>query len=612
MPRNSSGNYTLPAGNPVVPNTLIETTWANPTMSDIASSITDSLDRYGRGGMLAQLKLADGTPVQPAFAFNAESSTGLFRQAAGVLAFSILGVTAATLAAGAPAAATDIITKADLDSSVSGYLPLTGGTLAGPGNLTVSGDFRSLLTASLGTASPPAYSSILRVQGGIETYGQQFNVAPLVVAPFEFVNRINGGFDFYVQSGSIYAAGMTNTGSFLVGTPLNPNNRQVMVGGRVSAELVLKSTVASGGAGQSTLYFGNSGSDGVGFINYSHANNNLAFATNGNTASMFLDSLGRLGLGIVPSYNLHISGAASQTARISSTAGSAILTLAAEGSSLGNITYDRATSQLQFQNASGPVSFFNTSGNFVPGANIQLNHGVSLDYITPGSGSAQINNYRASEIEIIQRAGGFGISSYYGAGVLGHRLTPAGDFEIAATGFSSDYSGANTHFGIKGNAAGKIGTIIAQSAIDRKIEMFAGSTATECGLLIRSASNNMAFFTGDPTLERLRISPTGVITEMPSGFELGYKDIPRVTGGFERGKCWATAAPFTVNQAAPGNNYWVYNDSNASIAVTQGAGVTLRLGGSNTTGNRGLNPHTFCQIWYNAAGDAIMAGVGIT
>jgi microcystin-dependent protein len=58
MPRNSQGVYSLPAGNPVVSGTLIETTWANPTMSDIAAALTGSLPRDGSAGMTGPLVLA--------------------------------------------------------------------------------------------------------------------------------------------------------------------------------------------------------------------------------------------------------------------------------------------------------------------------------------------------------------------------------------------------------------------------------------------------------------------------------------------------------------------------------------------------------------------------
>lgn len=92
MPRNSSGNYVLPTGNPVQPNTLIESAWANLTMEDIAEALTDSLDRNGRGGMLAQLQLADGVVNLPGFAFANEPSLGLFREGSRDMRATVLGV----------------------------------------------------------------------------------------------------------------------------------------------------------------------------------------------------------------------------------------------------------------------------------------------------------------------------------------------------------------------------------------------------------------------------------------------------------------------------------------------------------------------------------------
>lgn len=43
MPRNPSGIYSLPAGNPVVTLTTVSSAWANNTLADIAAALTDSL-----------------------------------------------------------------------------------------------------------------------------------------------------------------------------------------------------------------------------------------------------------------------------------------------------------------------------------------------------------------------------------------------------------------------------------------------------------------------------------------------------------------------------------------------------------------------------------------
>lgn len=48
MPRNGSGTYSLPSGNPVVTGTVISSTWANNTLSDIATALTNSLAKDGQ------------------------------------------------------------------------------------------------------------------------------------------------------------------------------------------------------------------------------------------------------------------------------------------------------------------------------------------------------------------------------------------------------------------------------------------------------------------------------------------------------------------------------------------------------------------------------------
>ena len=48
MSRNGTGTYNLPAGNPVVTNTTISSTWANTTLADIATALTGSLASDGQ------------------------------------------------------------------------------------------------------------------------------------------------------------------------------------------------------------------------------------------------------------------------------------------------------------------------------------------------------------------------------------------------------------------------------------------------------------------------------------------------------------------------------------------------------------------------------------
>jgi hypothetical protein len=79
MPRNASGTFSLVSGNPVVSGTLIDATWANNTLNDIANEMTDSLSRSGEGGMLAPLRLTDGVQATPGLGFTNEPGSGIYR-----------------------------------------------------------------------------------------------------------------------------------------------------------------------------------------------------------------------------------------------------------------------------------------------------------------------------------------------------------------------------------------------------------------------------------------------------------------------------------------------------------------------------------------------------
>jgi hypothetical protein len=80
--RNASGAYSLPSGNPVVSGTSITASWANTTLADLGTEVTNSLDRNGRGSMAAPLRLASGTSSAPGLTFASETSSGLYRASA--------------------------------------------------------------------------------------------------------------------------------------------------------------------------------------------------------------------------------------------------------------------------------------------------------------------------------------------------------------------------------------------------------------------------------------------------------------------------------------------------------------------------------------------------
>lgn len=91
MPRAANGTYSLPAGNPVATLTVIASAWANTTMSDISTALTDSLSRSGLGSMTAPFKATDGAIGAPGLTWGTEVTSGWYRAGAGDFRFAIGG-----------------------------------------------------------------------------------------------------------------------------------------------------------------------------------------------------------------------------------------------------------------------------------------------------------------------------------------------------------------------------------------------------------------------------------------------------------------------------------------------------------------------------------------
>lgn len=208
MPRNASGTYTLPTGNPVVTGTLITSTWANATMPDIGTELTASLDRNGRGSMLAAFKATDGLVGTPGIVFSNEPTTGFWRAAAGQVGVSIL--------------ATNVgyFTAAGFTGAVTGHASLdvakTGDTMTGALNigLTTPGaaTFLSSNTGAATTFIAGNFSNVIDADFLIKVSGvgagtKFTSIGPSVAIPLLF-NITN------VEAARLDVAGNFSLGGF--------------------------------------------------------------------------------------------------------------------------------------------------------------------------------------------------------------------------------------------------------------------------------------------------------------------------------------------------------------------------------------------------------------
>lgn len=99
-------------------------------------------------------------------------------------------------------------------------------------------------------------------------------------------------------------------------------------------------------------------------------------------------------------------------------------------------------------------------------------------------------------------------------------------------------------------------------------------------------------------VDRLRSSPTSTSTTAVIA---------------DRGKTITTAAGVTIpaNVFAAGDCFSVYNNSAATITLTSGAGLTLHLVGTATTGNRTLAQRGIATVYYISATEAVITGGGL-
>jgi len=129
MSRNGSGTYSLPAGNPVVTGTTIASTWANTTMTDLASAMTDSVAADGQ------------TPMTGALDMNSNKVTNL---ATGTISGDGINFTQFNTPTfgGAVICSTTLTVVGDTTMSGTGQLKIPNGTTGQRSATPVSGMIR--------------------------------------------------------------------------------------------------------------------------------------------------------------------------------------------------------------------------------------------------------------------------------------------------------------------------------------------------------------------------------------------------------------------------------------------------------------------------------------
>jgi hypothetical protein len=120
------------------------------------------------------------------------------------------------------------------------------------------------------------------------------------------------------------------------------------------------------------------------------------------------------------------------------------------------------------------------------------------------------------------------------------------------------------------------------------------------------------------------VTATGAVTGSTANDSIGNvrnivqqtKSAPYTLVATDNGQCIVTNSGVTVPASVfvIGNVVTVYNNSGASITITQGGGMTLQWAGqlTSTTGSRTLALYGIATVLFLSASSAVITGVGVT
>jgi hypothetical protein len=410
-------------------------------------------------------------------------------------------------------------------------------------------------------------------------------------------------------------AGDTMTGALGVGVAAADGHRIEAMGAAVNGVIarfsgstvqsrgLSISTFVNGGTNGAAFDFSAPGAAGVGGL--------FSFSTNG-APRVYVGDVG-IGVGAVTSAGgVHIAkaGVNNYLSVIGAATFNAQASFAGNGNTLFTTSFDvgqigtgiaelrqRANAALNVYTNNALRWGFTAAGNLVPGA--AATHEI-------GSAAAEVATIYAIGLQR-STTGALAINAAHASGSIDLRVAgaSAGDInssrhlnlinDLRVQGHAPRTSGA----GLELLYSGGVGYV---QAYDRTGSAFrpVSIVGSDFTILIGGAG---AALSGDSSR----------VLRDKDGYILGWRDLP-ASASLAAGKVRTASSGFTLNTSdlVADVAYSGYNNSGASYTITQGAGVTLRLAGTGSTGNRSIAARSFWTIWCLSSAEAIIMGSGVS